>query len=63
MYSRDTLGASLHLTRNKAKVLRRYRYSRPNMELSMSSVGKEITIIHDPRKGRDKREPGDGENA
>ena len=28
-----------------------------DMELSMSSAGKDMTIVHDPRKGRDKQEP------
>ena len=28
-----------------------------DMKLSMSSTGKDMTIVHDPRKGRDKQEP------
>ena len=28
-----------------------------DMELSMSSAGKDMTIGHDPHKGRDKQEP------
>ena len=28
-----------------------------DMELSMTSAGKDMTIVHDPRKGRDKQEP------
>ena len=28
-----------------------------DMELSMSSAGKDMTIVHDPRKGKDKQEP------
>ncbi|KAH0684682.1 hypothetical protein KY289_022434 [Solanum tuberosum] len=28
-----------------------------DMELSMSSAGKDMTFVHDPRKGRDKKEP------
>ena len=28
-----------------------------DMELSMSSAGKDVNSIHDPRKGREKQEP------
>ena len=57
MYSRNALGASLHLARNKTKSFEDLATRAHDMELSMTFAGKDMTIGHDPHKGRDKQEP------
>lgn len=51
------MGDFLHLTKNKPIFFEALTIRTHDIELSMSSIGKDLSFAHDPRRDKVKQEP------